>query len=178
MNRLSTKCGIFDVPQPYVSSRPVTGVALLLPQFLAAEQISVVVPNKAKWSIRHRMHLPSPNVDTKLHGVILVVAQAVNSRLSAAVAPSSIPRQAMWDLFWTKCHLAGSLGVSAFPVSSHVTNCSTLAFKSGHLRSYSSQYCACLSAHPNGLEVNLMAQLDNRRLRRHLPNDLPARFLV
>jgi hypothetical protein len=41
------------------------------------------------------------------------------------------------------------------------------------------QYTAPLSAHPNGPVVNLMEQPDNnRRLRRHLPNDLPARFLV
>jgi hypothetical protein len=37
---------------------------------------------------------------------------------------------------------------------------------------------ARLSAQPNGLVVNLMEQPDNRRLRRYLPNDLPARFLV
>jgi hypothetical protein len=43
---------------------------------------------------------------------------------------------------------------------------------------YSSQYSARLSAHPDGLEVNFMEQPDNRRLRRHLPNDLPTRFLV
>jgi hypothetical protein len=42
---------------------------------------------------------------------------------------------------------------------------------------YSSQYSARLSAHPNGLVVNLMELPDNRRLRRHLPNDLPTRFL-
>jgi hypothetical protein len=46
------------------------------------------------------------------------------------------------------------------------------------IRRYSSQYSARLSAHPNGLVVNLMEQPDNRRLRRHLPNDLPTRFLV
>jgi hypothetical protein len=46
------------------------------------------------------------------------------------------------------------------------------------LSRYSSQYSARLSAHPNGLVVNFMAQPDNRRLRRHLPNDLPTRFLV
>jgi hypothetical protein len=40
------------------------------------------------------------------------------------------------------------------------------------------QYSARLSAHPNALIVNLMQQPDNRRLRRHLPNDLPIRFLV
>jgi hypothetical protein len=39
---------------------------------------------------------------------------------------------------------------------------------------YSSQYSACLNAHPNDLLVNLMEQPDNRRLRRHLPNDLPT----
>jgi hypothetical protein len=33
---------------------------------------------------------------------------------------------------------------------------------------YSSQYSACLSAHPNGLIVNFIEQPDNRRLRRHL----------
>jgi hypothetical protein len=46
------------------------------------------------------------------------------------------------------------------------------------IRRYSSQYSARLSAHPNGLVVNLMEQPDNRRLRRHLPNDLPTRFLM
>jgi hypothetical protein len=46
------------------------------------------------------------------------------------------------------------------------------------IRRYSSQHSARLSAHPNGLAVNLMEQPDNRRLRRRLPNDLPTRFLV
>jgi hypothetical protein len=47
------------------------------------------------------------------------------------------------------------------------------------IRHYSSQYSVRLSAHPNGLVVNLMEQPDNNRpLRRHLPNDLPTRFLV
>jgi hypothetical protein len=45
-------------------------------------------------------------------------------------------------------------------------------------RRYSSQYSARLRAHPNDLIVNLMELPDNRRLRRHLPNDLPTRFLV
>jgi hypothetical protein len=43
---------------------------------------------------------------------------------------------------------------------------------------YSSQYSARISVHPNDLVVNLMVQPDNRRLRRHLPNDLPTRFIV
>jgi hypothetical protein len=47
------------------------------------------------------------------------------------------------------------------------------------IRRYSSQYSARLSAHPNGLVMNLMEQPDNnRRLQRHLPNDLPTRLLV
>jgi hypothetical protein len=46
------------------------------------------------------------------------------------------------------------------------------------IRPYSSQYSARLSAHPNDLIVNLVELPDNRRLRRHLPNDLPTRFLV
>jgi hypothetical protein len=41
---------------------------------------------------------------------------------------------------------------------------------------YSSQHSAHSSAHPNDLIVNLTELLDNRR--RHLPNDLPTRFLV
>jgi hypothetical protein len=44
------------------------------------------------------------------------------------------------------------------------------------IRHYSSQYIVRLSVHPNDLVVNLMAQPDKRRLRRHLPNDLPTRF--
>jgi hypothetical protein len=41
---------------------------------------------------------------------------------------------------------------------------------------YSSQYSAHLSVYPNDLVVNLMTEPDNRRLQRHLPNDLPTRF--
>jgi hypothetical protein len=36
------------------------------------------------------------------------------------------------------------------------------------IRRYSSQYSARVSAHPNGLAVNLMEQPDNNRLRRYL----------
>jgi hypothetical protein len=46
------------------------------------------------------------------------------------------------------------------------------------IRRYSSQYSARLRAHPNDLTVNLIELPDNRRLRRHLPNDLFTRFLV
>jgi hypothetical protein len=46
------------------------------------------------------------------------------------------------------------------------------------IRRYSSQYSARLSAHPNDLIVNLMELPENRRLWRHLPNNLPTRFLV
>jgi hypothetical protein len=46
------------------------------------------------------------------------------------------------------------------------------------IRRYSSQHSARLSAHPNDLIVNLIELPDNRRLRIHLPNDLPTRFLV
>jgi hypothetical protein len=46
------------------------------------------------------------------------------------------------------------------------------------IRRYSSRYDTRLSAHPNGLVVSLMELPDNRRLRRHLPNDRPTRFLV
>jgi hypothetical protein len=46
------------------------------------------------------------------------------------------------------------------------------------IRRYSSQYSARLSAHSNDLKVNPIGLPDNRRLRRHLPNDLPTRFLV
>jgi hypothetical protein len=46
------------------------------------------------------------------------------------------------------------------------------------IRRCSSQYSARFSAHPNGLIVNLMVLPDNRRLRRHLLNDLPIRLLV
>jgi hypothetical protein len=46
------------------------------------------------------------------------------------------------------------------------------------IQRYSSQYSVCLSDHPNVPIANLMELPDNRRLRRRLPNDLPARFLV
>jgi hypothetical protein len=46
------------------------------------------------------------------------------------------------------------------------------------IRRYSSQYSARLSALPNNIIVNLIELPDSRQLRRHLPNDLPTRFLV
>jgi hypothetical protein len=46
------------------------------------------------------------------------------------------------------------------------------------IRPYSSQYIARLSTHPHDLIVNLIELPDNRRLRKHLPNDLPTTFLV
>jgi hypothetical protein len=46
------------------------------------------------------------------------------------------------------------------------------------IRRYSSQYNARLSSHPNDLLLNLIALPDNRRLRKHLPNDLPTGFPV
>jgi hypothetical protein len=51
----------------------------------------------------------------------------------------------------------------------------TLTVK-GEICHYMSQYSALLSVHPNNLVVNLMAQPTNKRLRRHLPNDLPTRL--
>jgi hypothetical protein len=46
------------------------------------------------------------------------------------------------------------------------------------IRRKRSQYSARLSAHPNDLIVNLTELPENRRLRTHLPIDLPTRFLV
>jgi hypothetical protein len=40
------------------------------------------------------------------------------------------------------------------------------------------RYSARLSAHPNDLTVIVVELPGNRSLRRHLPNDLPTRFLV
>jgi hypothetical protein len=45
-------------------------------------------------------------------------------------------------------------------------------------RRNSSEYSVHLSAHPNGLLVNLAELPDNGRLRRHMPNDVPTIFLV
>jgi hypothetical protein len=44
------------------------------------------------------------------------------------------------------------------------------------IRHYSSQYSARLSVHPNDLVANLIAQPDNRRFRRQMPNYMPTRF--
>jgi hypothetical protein len=46
------------------------------------------------------------------------------------------------------------------------------------IQRYSSQYSSRLSARPNCLIENLIELPDNRRLRRHLPNDRPTRLLV
>jgi hypothetical protein len=46
------------------------------------------------------------------------------------------------------------------------------------IRRYNSQYSAHFREHAHDLIVNLLELTDNRRLRRHLPNDLPTRFLV
>jgi hypothetical protein len=46
------------------------------------------------------------------------------------------------------------------------------------IRRYSNQYCARLSTYPNYQILTLMELPGNRRLRKHVPNDLPNRFLV
>jgi hypothetical protein len=46
------------------------------------------------------------------------------------------------------------------------------------IRHYSSQYSARLNAHSNYLIVNLIELPETRRLRRHLPYELPTRFQV
>jgi hypothetical protein len=43
---------------------------------------------------------------------------------------------------------------------------------------YSSHYSARLTAHPNGILLTLLEQPELKRLRRHLPNNLPTRFMV
>jgi hypothetical protein len=43
---------------------------------------------------------------------------------------------------------------------------------------YSSHYSARLTAHPNGILLTLLEPPERKRLLRHLPNDLPTRFMV
>jgi carbonic anhydrase len=43
---------------------------------------------------------------------------------------------------------------------------------------YSSHYSARLTAHLNVILLTLLEPPERKRLRRHLPNDLPARFMV
>jgi hypothetical protein len=43
---------------------------------------------------------------------------------------------------------------------------------------YSPHYSARLSAQPNDILLTLLEQPERKRLRRHLPNDLPIRFMV
>jgi hypothetical protein len=46
------------------------------------------------------------------------------------------------------------------------------------LSHYSSHYSARLTAHPNDILLTLLEPPERKRLRRHLPNDLPTRFMV
>jgi hypothetical protein len=46
------------------------------------------------------------------------------------------------------------------------------------INSYSSHYSARIIAHPNDTLLTLLETPEHRRLRRYLPNDLPARFMV
>jgi hypothetical protein len=41
-----------------------------------------------------------------------------------------------------------------------------------------SHYSARITAHPNDILLTLLEQPERKRLRRHLPNDLPTRFIV
>jgi hypothetical protein len=43
---------------------------------------------------------------------------------------------------------------------------------------YSSHYSTRLTAQPNDILLTLLEQPELKRLRRHLPNDLPTRFMV
>jgi hypothetical protein len=52
------------------------------------------------------------------------------------------------------------------------------AFRQRRNLRYSNQYSARLTTHPNDQILTLMVIPGNRRLRIHVPNDLPNRFLV
>jgi hypothetical protein len=43
---------------------------------------------------------------------------------------------------------------------------------------YSSHYSSRLTAHPNEILLTLLEPPERKRLRRHLPNDLPTGFMV
>jgi hypothetical protein len=43
---------------------------------------------------------------------------------------------------------------------------------------YSSHYSGRLTAYPNDILLTLLEQPERKRLRRHLPNDLPTRLMV
>jgi hypothetical protein len=43
---------------------------------------------------------------------------------------------------------------------------------------YSSHYSARLTVHPNDILLTLFEPPERKSLRRHLPNDLPTRFMV
>jgi hypothetical protein len=43
---------------------------------------------------------------------------------------------------------------------------------------YSSHYSALLTAHPNDILLTFLEQPEHKRLPRHMPNDLPTRFMV
>jgi hypothetical protein len=43
---------------------------------------------------------------------------------------------------------------------------------------YSSHYSARLTTHANNILLTLFEQPERKWLRRHLPNDLPTRFIV
>jgi hypothetical protein len=64
----------------------------------------------------------------------------------------------------------------------HNRRCTVVCAEQSHLSKKKSaatdQYSARLSAHPNDQIVTLMEIPGNRRLRRHVPNDLPNRFLL
>jgi hypothetical protein len=46
------------------------------------------------------------------------------------------------------------------------------------IRRYSNLYCTLLTTHQNDQILTLMEIQGNRRLRRHVPNDLPNKFLL
>jgi hypothetical protein len=43
---------------------------------------------------------------------------------------------------------------------------------------YSFHYSARLTAHPNNILLTLLEPTERKRLRLHLPNDLPTRFMM
>jgi hypothetical protein len=65
-----------------------------------------------------------------------------------------------------------------YVLNNHIRRDLQLTSVKGEIRRYSSQYSARLNSHPNDQIVTLMELPGNRRLWRHLPNDLSNRFLV
>jgi hypothetical protein len=121
-----------------------------------------LIGRKSKLSTRNKILIYKATLKPNLTYAIQLCGLASNSNIQILERFKSKVLRMTVDAPWYEPNTVIRTDLQAPTAEAEISHCS-------------SQYSARLGVHPNDPAGNLRVQPDNRRLRRHLPNDLPTR---